>query len=311
MRTLVVFVDGVGIGPPDERYNPFLQANVPHLRALLGSVPTLSTPRLAGDHGCAFPLDARLDTPGLPQSGTGQVALLTGENGAELFGRHFGPWVPVRLRGLLAQRSIFRRALDSGHRVAFANAYPEAWGETTDGTSEGTSSDRRARRLRSSAHPFAAASAGLLTRPPRLLAAGRAVASDIINTGWRARPETKDIPDVTPREAGRTLVRIASDADLAYFAHYATDAAGHAGTMEAATAALERVDAFLGGILDTLPRSTLLLLTSDHGNLEDIRAGHTLNPALGLLVGPEAPDRARGLASIRDIADAVLGWLAA
>ena len=38
-----------------------------------------------------------MTVPGLPQSGTGQYSLFTGDNGAQRFGRHFGPWVPTML----------------------------------------------------------------------------------------------------------------------------------------------------------------------------------------------------------------------
>ena len=46
-RVLVVFLDGVGIGPPDPDVNPFLRANLPTLSAALGgSLPTLDMPRI-------------------------------------------------------------------------------------------------------------------------------------------------------------------------------------------------------------------------------------------------------------------------
>ena len=102
-RILVLFLDGVGIGPDDPDRNPFLQAKLPAFRGLWGGrVPTLSDPAPAGSRGVAFPMDATLGVEGLPQSGTGQVALLTGRNAPRIFGRHFGPWPPVSLRPLLA-----------------------------------------------------------------------------------------------------------------------------------------------------------------------------------------------------------------
>ena len=78
--------------------------------------------------------------------------------------------------------------------------------------------------------------------------------------------------------------------------------------MEGAIAALERVDSFLGGYLTAAPPDAVLLVVSDHGNIEDVRVGHTRNPALGLVVGPEAERRATELTSILDVADALLRW---
>ena len=70
------------------------------------------------------------------------------------------------------------------------------------------------------------------------------------------------------------------------YAHYDTDVAGHTrGGMSGAVAALERVDGFLAGILEAFPRDTLLLLASDHGNIEDTQGRAYPKPSLGLALG--------------------------
>jgi 2,3-bisphosphoglycerate-independent phosphoglycerate mutase len=112
-RVLVIFLDGVGIGSGDPDSNPFLRAELPTLRTLLGGrIPHLGDPESGTSNACAFPLDPLLGIGGLPQSGTGQTALLTGENAPAIFGRHFGPWVPVRLRPLLAEKNVLSMAQD-------------------------------------------------------------------------------------------------------------------------------------------------------------------------------------------------------
>jgi hypothetical protein len=177
-------------------------------------------------------------------------------------------------------------------RVVFANAYPA-----------GFPGDRSARRI--AAPPVAARAAGLLDRDHRALAEGRAVASEIVNDGWIDFLRHAEIPRITAREAGANLASIAGSADLTFFAHYQTDVAGHRGGMEGAVAALERVDLFLGGLLESLESDALVLAVSDHGNLEDVRTGHTRNPALGLLLGPHAQSF-RPPASLLDVATFVL-----
>ena len=79
--------------------------------------------------------------------------------------------------------------------------------------------------------------------------------------------------------------------------------------MEGGVAALERVDAFLGGYLESAPPDALLLIASDHGNLEDVTGGHTRNPALGVVAGRDAERRAGELGSLLDVADALTRWL--
>jgi 2,3-bisphosphoglycerate-independent phosphoglycerate mutase len=295
-RVLLVFLDGVGIGPGDDAINPFLRARLPTLSTLLGGIPTLDRPRWTGTRGACFPLDATLGVAGTPQSGTGQTTLLTGVNAAQRFGRHFGPWTPVVLRPLVEEESVLRRGLNEGRSVAFANAYPKGW-----------PGDRR----RLAAPPLAARAAGLLDRHEEHLARGEAVASEILNTGWRVQLGFEELPEITAADAGRTLARIVAGHQLTVYAHYATDIAGHRGGMDGAVRALERVDAFFGGYLDSAPADATLLVASDHGNIEDVTVGHTRNPALGIVIGSEPERRADELASILDVAGALFRWMEA
>jgi bisphosphoglycerate-independent phosphoglycerate mutase (AlkP superfamily) len=159
------------------------------------------------------------------------------------------------------------------------------------------------------APPLAARAAGLLTRHEEALAIGQAVASEIVNDGWRTHLGFSELPEVTPRQAGHNLARLATSARLTFFAHYSTDYAGHRGGLEGGVAALERVDEFLGGVLEELPGDALLLIASDHGNIEDVSEGHTLNPALAVLLGPGAVTRRQGVRSLMDVTPAVLSWL--
>ncbi len=256
-------------------------------------MPVTGHSRVEGSGGVAFPLDASLDTPGTPASGTGQISLLTGRNAAHLFGRHFGPWPPVRLRPLLAQENLLVQARERGKATIFANAYPRGYLE-------------RAPSRTVAAPPVAAHAAGLLHRHGEALSQGTAVASEIVNSGWRRRLGRSDLPEVTPREAGGNLSRLANQGELTLFAHYATDLAGHRGGREGAVAALERVDDFLAGVLEELDPGHLLMLGSDHGNIEELGTGHTRNPALGLCVGPGGLALSRSITSITQVAPALL-----
>jgi hypothetical protein len=283
-----VFVDGVGIGPSDDALNPFLAAALPTLRSLLGGdVPTLERPSVTGARATAFPLDALLGVEGIPQSGTGQTALLTGLNAPQRFGRHFGPWVPVSLRPALSEENILVRAVRGGRRVAFANAYPADY--------------LALRPRRVAAPPLAADSAGLLVRHSEALGRGEAVSSEIVNDGWRKHLGHTELPVVSPDEAGRNLARIAAAHELTFFAHYATDHVGHRGGRPEAIRALERLDAFIGGLLDEVPENTSVVVASDHGNIEDVTKGHTLNPALGLVIDADH-ERWSGVTALTDVA---------
>lgn len=297
-RTLLLFLDGVGIGENDPDRNPFLRAELPALAGLAGgAVPTLSNPAPSGHRSRVLPLDATMGVDGIPRSGTGQVALLTGRNAARLYGRHFGPWVPVALRPLLGQHNLLSATRAQGLSAAFANAYPERF--------------HHAPSRRWAGPPTAARAAGLLTRHEEALLAGDAVASELDNETWRTRLGLSGLPVITPREAGRRLARIAGGHDLTLFAHYATDLVGHRGGMEGAVEALEKVDRFLEGVLEALPPDHLLLVASDHGNIEDTTGGHTRNPALGIVAWGEesAPPDGALPATLMEVGPAIQRWV--
>jgi 2,3-bisphosphoglycerate-independent phosphoglycerate mutase len=297
-RVLFVFLDGVGIGPADPRVNAFATARLPHLRALLGGrLPVRdhldATGRLHAEHAVLVAADATLGIEGRPQSGTGQTALLTGHNAPALFGRHFGSWVPTPLRPLLARENLLSRVTGAGQVAVFANAHPP-----------GLDLQRRP-----NAPALAAFAAGLPTRGAAELAEGRAIASSITNERWQAVLGTGAVPAVDAAEAAHRLLAIAAGAELTLFAHYDTDFVGHRGSVDEAARALERVDAFVGALVEALPRDTLLLIASDHGNVEDASAGHTTNPVPVIAAGPGRHAVASRVRSLTDVAPLILELL--
>lgn len=297
-RALLLFLDGVGIGEPDPQRNAFAAAYLPHLKGLLGGRLPVSgevKPQevIEAQRAVLVSADVRLGVEGRPQSGTGQTALLTGRNAPLMFGRHFGSWVPTPLREMLARESLLARAVRAGRTAAFANAYPL----------------QRGVARRPVAMPLAAHAAGLLTRDLQELREGSAVASSITHEMWRAHLGGEEIPEVAAEEAGGRLAKIAEGVELTLFAHYDTDVVGHRGSLADAIAALERVDAFLGGVLEALPADALLVIASDHGNIEDAATGHTLNPVPVIAAGPGRHAIAERVRSITDVAPTILDLL--
>ncbi|KPV49848.1 metalloenzyme, partial [Kouleothrix aurantiaca] len=161
MSIIFVFLDGVGLAPASAD-NPLASADTPAFKALLGGPLTLEqaggfisspSPPSPLPHLLLKPIDATLGVPGLPQSGTGHVALLAGVNAPALHGRHQPHFPPVALRPLLAEQSIFRKVTERGGRATFANAFgPGYWQAVA------------ARRIRKSASVIAAEGAGLRFR---------------------------------------------------------------------------------------------------------------------------------------------------
>ncbi len=278
MRVLFLFLDGVGLGEPDAYVNPWCAASLPTLRSLLGGrIPSLEHPYVVTSDAVLYPTDATGGVTGLPQSATGQASLLTGVNVPALVGEHYGPRPDRRIRPLLERDTFLLSALKAGKRVAFANAYPPRFFQQVDS----------GRRL-PGALPYAARSAGIRLRTAADLAAGRAFSVDYTNQVWREQLGFPHMPVWTPREAGRRFAMWAQAYDLVVVDQWATDMAGHRRDWEMAVTLLERFDAFLNGIVETIDlASTVVLVTSDHGNLEDMRTRrHTRNPVFTLIIGP-------------------------
>jgi hypothetical protein len=300
---LFLFVDGVGAGVDDPEVNPLARGEFllsrfregagpstplaePALSLSKGSGRTAGTPLPAG--GRAALADACLGVPGRPQSATGQATLLTGENAPAAIGRHLLGFPNAPLRDLLLRRSIFRALAEAGRSATFANAYPVAYlqalGLPCAGEPELTFGRRRPR---ASATTVAFSAGPGPFRTWSDAQAGRGLTHDI--TAQRARALGANLPRRTPAQAAELLVGLAAGHDLTLFEFYETDEAGHARSMEQALEVLGRLDAFLRALVAGLPAGWSLVVTSDHGNLEDLSSrNHTLSPVPVLGFGPAA-----------------------
>jgi len=293
---IFVFLDGVGLAPSAVE-NPLAAATMLNLRALLNGPLTREHVQERSDL-LLRPIDAALGVDGLPQSGTGHVALLAGVNAPALHGRHQPNFPPVALRPLLAERSIFRLARQVGHAVAFANAFSVGYWQAI-----------AARRIRRSASVIAAEGAGVRLRDSDDLRANRALSWDITRQAAHERGET-DLPLIIPEAAGEHLASLAHDYALVFFECFLPDLAGH-GRMGAGAVpeVLTRIDRLLGGLLAARRPTDTILITSDHGNIEDDRTqSHTRNPVPLLVIGPQA-QRFADVARIDAVAPAILAAL--
>lgn len=291
MSVLLIFVDGLGIGDDNPTVNPLGRAHTRHLKAACGQ---LRAPAVRAG-ALVVPTDATLDVEGLPQSATGQTTLLTGINAARRVGYHVHGFCTRALAEILDGSSVFARISRGNGRATFANAYtPEFF---------------RGERRFLSVTTVAMRSAGLRFRNLGDLARGEAVFHDITNRALRERGY--DLPEVHPREAGRRLARLAVAHDFTLYEHFQTDQAGHDCDMDRAIQLLEQLDLLLDAVLEaTSPDELLVIVASDHGNLEDLSTRtHTKNPVPTMLWGQDREVVAEGLRTLADITPALLRHL--
>jgi 2,3-bisphosphoglycerate-independent phosphoglycerate mutase len=299
MRLLFLFLDGIGLGVDDPAINPFTLAATPILQQLLdGKRLVAGAAPHFGSRASLLSLDACLGVEGMPQSATGQATLLTGQNVPALLGYHYGP-KPNRLVATYLQNgNIFSVLKKNGKSAALLNAYPSRY-------FEGISSGKRMY----SAIPLAVTSAGIALKTEVDLYRGNAISADFTAQGWRDMLHMPDTPVITAFQAGERLAVLAREYDLAFFEYWLSDYAGHHQDMSQALALLESFDTMLAGLLSKWNDSEgLILITSDHGNLEDLSTRrHTQNPVPALIIGT-ADHRLQfsaGLTSLTNISPAI------
>jgi len=308
MKVLFLFLDGIGLGVNDPEINPFAKVDMPNLQGLfagnkllLDTIIASSTDgnRIDTSRATLLALDAGLGVDGLPQSATGQAALLTGKNVSAEIGYHYGPKPNQDVAAYLRNGNLFSSLADQGYKSALLNAYPPGY----------FSAIQSGRRLYS-AIPLAVISAGIPLKTLDDLQNGQALSADFTAQGWRDRLDLPDTPVLTPIQAGERMAALVEDYDLAFFEYWLSDYAGHSQDMQAAHKLLITFDQVLGGLLDNWnDQEGMILITSDHGNLEDLSTRrHTANPVPALLVGDQKlrSDFATELTDITDVAAAVM-----
>jgi len=292
LHILMIFIDGLGIGVDDASINPCADKNISLFNHFLSD----EFPKKASSTGIAIGLDATLGMPGLPQSATGQTALLTGVNAARLLGRHLNRFPNQRLRDVIAEKSIFKQFTRRGCKAAFLNTFRPLFFEYDP--------------YEIIKHLAVTTVANLYANLPFFkiddLLQERSVYHDMTNMSLREMGF--DVPLFTPKKAGEIIGKQTTKYHFCLYEYFLTDKAGHSRDLGRALKEMLKLEEFLYSVLENVNlNDTLVLLTSDHGNIEDISVkGHTRNPAMTLIFGKEKETLFPHLHSLSDVAKGLL-----
>ena len=318
MKVLFIFLDGIGLGEDNPETNPLARAKMPNLNALLGgrSLVKESAP-FDGERASLRAIDAGVGVDGLPQSATGQAMLLTGKNISAELGYHYGPKPNPEVATYLNGETLFSKCVAAGKRTALLNAYPPRYFQGIDS----------GKRLYSSI-PLAVTNAGLELFTYEDMSAGHALSADFTGEGWRTMLGFPDAPVMNPREAGKKLISLAMGYDFSFFEYWASDYAGHKQQMETAIGLMETFDGVIGGMIEEIEErrkrkegvesgkwkeeerkeELLVLVTSDHGNMEDLSTRKHTDAHVPLIVLGDKPapeEFTRGLTDLTHVASAI------
>ena len=288
---LLFFIDGLGIGTRGP-FNPLDNLNDASPLAVFQD----ETPAAFLD-GIVVPTDPRLGIEGRPQSASGQTTILTGINAPAQLGYHKQGFPNKPLLEILGAYSIFRQLRDAGvGPVTFANAYSDLF------------FTERPRWI--SATTAAVEAAGMSFRTVADLKNDAAVFMDFTNRVLIERGV--DVDERTEGEAAEVLSRIVAENRFTLYEYFITDKVGHAQDMALAQKILTSLARFTRELLVRVDlKRTTVILTSDHGNIEDLSSrNHTLHAVPTIVWGAQRERIAARIQTLADITPAIVTLLA-
>jgi phosphopentomutase len=289
-RVLLFFIDGLGIG----RRGPFNP-----LDNLTGAAPLAvfqDEPPETFLDGIVVPTDPRLGIDGRPQSASGQTTILTGVNAPAAVGYHKQGFPNKALLEIIEQHSIFRQLTNAGVQpITFANAYTSRF------------FNERPRWV--SATTAAVEAAGLQFRTVEDVRNGAAVFMDYTNRILIERGEEVTIR--SEADAATVLARIVAENRFTLYEYFITDKVGHAQDMDLAKTILTSLALFVREVLIKLDLDrTTVILTSDHGNIEDLSSrNHTLHAVPTIVWGAQREQIAARIHTLADVTPAIVALL--
>ena len=287
---LLFFIDGLGIGTRGP-HNPF--NNLPGATPL--AVFQNEPPETFLD-GIVVATDPRLGIEGRPQSASGQTTILTGVNAPLAIGYHKQGFPNKALLEIIGEHSIFLQLKKAGvDPITFANAYTSRF------------FDERPRWV--SATTAAVEAAGLRFRTIADVRNDAAVFMDYTNRLLIDRGE--DVAIRTEQEAAIVLARIVAENRFTLYEYFITDKVGHAQDMALAKTILTSLALFIRQLLIRVDLDrTTVILTSDHGNIEDLSIrNHTLHAVPTIVWGARRETVAARIQTLADITPAIVALL--
>lgn len=299
MSFYFIFWDGVGYGKKNPSVNPFFSASLPTLRKLFhNSLPSLHHKYFTDTTASFSPVNATLRVAGLPQSGTGQATIMTGINASQYIGKHFGPYPYSTLVPIIKEQNLFQQLKERNRTFYFVNGFPKKYLDFLN--------DHR-KRIPTIALSYI--STGKTLSSHHEIQNGEAISADITGSRWEELGHA-EVTAVSPLEAGKKFYRLGKNYDLIFFEYFVPDYAGHKQDMKLSVEALERMDGFLGGILEHFDdKQDILLMISDHGNIEDLSVRtHTRNPVPLIMIGKDREYFSSRIKNLTHITPAILSY---
>ncbi len=303
---IFIFLDGVGIGKADDT-NPFFTARA-------GFLPFY-------DKGCRLPdgtpikaVDAVLGVAGIPQSGTGQTTLFSGENVPALLSEHKASYPNKAMRKIIKEYNLLKKLRERGLKAQFINAYPlhsllfssahVKLGD--DGTLHFSEEFPNPYKKRISVTSTMMIANHMIPFDLKEINEKKSIFQDysnqyLIDRGLR-------LPEFSPETAAEIIYKTSREYDFILYEYFQTDVFAHRRGFDDAVELIKKLDRLIGRLISFLDKhKDTLLVTSDHGNLEDHSTRvHTRNPVPLLVWGKGADQLRDKIDSIVDVTPSIV-----
>lgn len=305
-RLIFIFLDGVGIGKTVDS-NPFVAAKSEFLPF--------------SDSWCTLPdktpvkaIDACLGVKGIPMSATGQTSLFTGINIPRILNCHKDSYPDNLMRRIIKKNNIFSRIKANNFKVRFLNTYPDCSLYFTpdyiriQDSGQILFSDQFPRNMRStiSVTSCMMLSSHMTPFGTEDIIAERSLYHDFSNLSLREKGI--DFPKFSPEKAAEIVFNTSRDYDFTLYEFFQTDMYGHGYSMADCVNLILELNRLVKHLISLLSKENdTLLITSDHGNLEDFTNRlHTTNPVPLISWGFKGAELRERISSITDVTPGIL-----
>jgi 2,3-bisphosphoglycerate-independent phosphoglycerate mutase len=305
-RVIFIFIDGAGIGRSDTG-NPFFAAQSLFLPFWQGASTLPDGTPLTS-------IDATLGIPGPPQSASGQTALFCGVRAEAIANRHHNAYPDQHLRKIILEKNLLLSLQKGKVNARFLNAYPvfheffsaEHVQINIDGRFWFSSLFPEHYKRRISVTSCMLLASGQNPCSEDDIRAGRSLYQDYSNR--RLISQELKLPEYSPVQAGEIIAAAATNCDFILYEYFQTDIYAHRRSYAECIDLIRDLDILVGSLISHLdPRSDTLVLTSDHGNLEEFHTrGHSRNPVPFLAWGRHGNFLRARIKSLSDVTPALL-----
>ncbi|MDQ1353647.1 MAG: Metalloenzyme protein [Acidobacteriota bacterium] len=330
-RLLFIFLDGVGIGDKVHS-NPFFTAQ----SAFLPFYTVNSTEQCLPDGTPVKAINATLGVEGIPQSATGQTSLFTGENIPALLNEHKGSYPDKTMRRILKEKNLLSLLRYKNLNARYINAYPFHaqlftqphidihedgsfhFSEEFPALFKKRISVTTCMSIVNELTPFDEndithenalfqdySNLSLVQGLEEAQKSGKL--NDLLKTAAFPGILPPSLPVFSPEKAGEILFNVSQKYDFLLYEYFQTDVYGHRNTFSERVQLVQQLDRLLGRLISLMDKERdTLLITSDHGNIEDgVTLAHTRNPVPLVVWGNRTHELRESIDSLVDVTPAI------